>query len=32
VRAQLQQHGLGTLQVRTVSDRHLLVTGCLPAR
>jgi SAM-dependent methyltransferase len=32
VRAQLHQHGLGTLQVRTVSDRHLLVTGRLPAR
>jgi 2-polyprenyl-3-methyl-5-hydroxy-6-metoxy-1,4-benzoquinol methylase len=30
VRAQLRQHGLGTLQVRTVSDRHLLVTGRLP--
>lgn len=32
VRAQLHQHGLGTLQVRTVSDRHLLVAGRLPAR
>jgi len=32
VRAQLRQHGLGTLQVRTVSDRHLLVTGHLPGR
>lgn len=32
VRAQLRQHGLGTLQVRTVSDRHLLVTGRLPGR
>jgi SAM-dependent methyltransferase len=32
VREQLHQHGLGTLQVRTVSDRHLLVTGRLPGR
>jgi SAM-dependent methyltransferase len=32
VRAQLLQHGLGTLRVRTVSDRHLLVTGRLPGR
>ena len=32
VREQLRQHGLETLQVRTVSDRHLLVTGRLPAR
>jgi len=32
VRAQLRQHGLGTLRVRTVSDRHLLVTGRLPGR
>jgi len=32
VRAQLHHHGLGTLQVRTVSDRHLLVTGRLPGR
>jgi 2-polyprenyl-3-methyl-5-hydroxy-6-metoxy-1,4-benzoquinol methylase len=32
VRAQLREHGLGTLRVRTVSDRHLLVTGRLPGR
>ena len=32
IRAQLQAHGLGGLSVRTVSDRHLLVTGRLPLR
>jgi hypothetical protein len=32
VREQLRQHGLGMLRVRTVSDRHLLVTGRLPGR
>lgn len=32
VRAQLRASGLGSLQVRTVSDRHLLVTGRLPSR
>lgn len=32
VRAQLLQHDLGMLQVSTVSDRHLLVTGRLPGR
>jgi len=32
VRAQLAECGLGTLDVKTVSDRHLLVTGRLPAR
>jgi SAM-dependent methyltransferase len=30
VRAQLQSCGLGCLDVRTVSDRHLLVAGRLP--
>jgi SAM-dependent methyltransferase len=32
VRAQLRAHGLDGLTVRTVSDRHLLVTGRLPDR
>lgn len=32
VRAQLRAHGLDGLEVRTASDRHLLVTGRLPAR
>lgn len=32
IRAQLRACGLETLQVRTVSDRHLLVTGRLPQR
>ncbi len=32
IRAQLVECGLGSLEVRTVSDRHLLVTGRLPAR
>lgn len=32
VRAQLRAHGLDGLSVRTVSDRHLLVTGRLPLR
>ena len=32
VRAQLAASGLGTLSVTTVSDRHLLVTGRLPAQ
>ena len=32
IRAQLDDCGLGGLEVRTVSDRHLLVTGRLPAR
>lgn len=32
IRAQLRAHGLEALSVRTVSDRHLLVTGRLPAR
>jgi SAM-dependent methyltransferase len=32
VRAQLRASGLAALQVRTVSDRHLLVTGRLPPR
>jgi SAM-dependent methyltransferase len=32
VRAQLDASGLGTLEVRTVSDRHLLVAGRLPER
>jgi SAM-dependent methyltransferase len=32
VRAQLRESGLGTLAVTTVSDRHLLVTGRLPAQ
>ncbi len=31
IRAQLEATGLGALEVRTVSDRHLLVTGRLPA-
>ena len=31
-RAQVRAHGLDDLSVRTVSDRHLLVTGRLPAR
>jgi ubiquinone/menaquinone biosynthesis C-methylase UbiE len=30
VRAQLDECGLGALEVRTVSDRHLLVAGRLP--
>jgi SAM-dependent methyltransferase len=30
VRAQLHAHGLAGLSVRTVSDRHLLITGRLP--
>jgi SAM-dependent methyltransferase len=32
IRAQLRAHGLDGLSVRTVSDRHLLVTGRLPLR
>jgi SAM-dependent methyltransferase len=32
IRAQLQASGLDTLQVRTVSDRHVLVSGRLPPR
>jgi SAM-dependent methyltransferase len=32
IRAQLRASGLDALQVRTVSDRHLLVTGHLPPR
>jgi SAM-dependent methyltransferase len=32
VRAQVRAHGLDGLSVRTVSDRHLLVTGHLPRR
>jgi SAM-dependent methyltransferase len=32
IRAQLRAVGLDSLQVRTVSDRHLLVTGHLPPR
>ena len=32
IRTQLRAHGLAALTVRTVSDRHLLVTGRLPAR
>ncbi|HET7203713.1 MAG TPA: class I SAM-dependent methyltransferase [Steroidobacteraceae bacterium] len=32
IRAQLDEGGLGGLEVRTVSDRHVLVTGRLPAR
>ena len=32
IREQLRASGLDGLQVRTVSDRHLLVTGRLPAR
>jgi 2-polyprenyl-3-methyl-5-hydroxy-6-metoxy-1,4-benzoquinol methylase len=32
VRAQVRAHGLDDLKVRTVSDRHLLVTGHLPRR
>lgn len=32
IRAQLRAHDLEALSVRTVSDRHLLVTGRLPAR
>jgi trans-aconitate methyltransferase len=32
IRAQLDASGLGALEVRTVSDRHVLVTGRLPAR
>jgi len=32
IRAQLRAHGLDGLSVRTVSDRHLLVTGRLPPR
>jgi hypothetical protein len=30
VREQLRAAGLGTLEVRTVSDRHLVVAGYLP--
>ena len=32
IRAQLQAHGLDGFSVRTVSDRHLLITGRLPLR
>jgi hypothetical protein len=32
IRAQLQAHGLDNFSVRTVSDRHLLITGRLPPR
>ena len=32
IRGQLRAHGLDDLRVRTVSDRHLLVTGRLPPR
>ena len=32
IRAQLQAHGLDGFGVRTVSDRHLLITGRLPPR
>jgi SAM-dependent methyltransferase len=32
IRAQLQAHRLDGFSVRTVSDRHLLVTGRLPPR
>lgn len=32
IRAQLRACGLDTLQVRTVSDRHVLVSGRLPPR
>ena len=32
VRAQVRAHGLDDLSVRTVSDRHLLITGHLPRR
>jgi SAM-dependent methyltransferase len=32
IRDQLRAHGLDALAVKTVSDRHLLVTGRLPAR
>lgn len=32
IREQLRASGLAGLQVRTVSDRHLLVTGVLPRR
>jgi SAM-dependent methyltransferase len=32
VRAQLEASGLGALDVRTVSDRHLLVVGRLPGQ
>lgn len=32
IRAQLDECGLGGLDIRSVSDRHLLVTGRLPAR
>ena len=32
IRAQLQAHGLDGFSVRTVSDRHLLITGRLPPR
>ncbi|MGB7903888.1 MAG: class I SAM-dependent methyltransferase [Steroidobacteraceae bacterium] len=32
VRAQLREHGLDGLSVRTVSDRHLLISGRLPQR
>ena len=32
IRAQVRAHGLDGLSVRTVSDRHLLVTGRLPRR
>jgi len=32
IRAQLRAHGLDGLSVRTVSDRHLLITGRLPLR
>ena len=32
VRAQLRAHGLDGLSVRTISDRHLLITGRLPQK
>jgi hypothetical protein len=32
IRAQLRAHGLDGCSVRTVSDRHLLITGRLPPR
>ena len=32
IRAQLRECGLGGLEVRTVSDRHVLITGRLPTR
>jgi SAM-dependent methyltransferase len=32
IRAQVRAHGLDDLSVRTVSDRHLLITGHLPRR